>query len=162
MEYSSIAIANYLLDLAWKNQRSIDPLKLQKLVFVGQGWHLAAHGRRIVGENVEAWDFGPVFPQLYHEFKKYRRSPIARPGLCFDKFDPDQETDEGFVLDQLWRVHKDVTGISMANKTHEPGSPWEQVIRKYVEEKEPIPSYLAIPDDIIRDYYSKELRRNVA
>ena len=159
MEYSSISIANYLLDLAWKDQRSIDPMKLQKLVFVGQGWHLAAYGRRIVGESAEAWYFGPVFPQLYREFKKYGRSPIAKEGLCFDKFDPDKEPEGRFVLDQLWRVYRDVPGIWLANKTHESGAPWEQVTREYVEQNQPIPFYLSIPDDLIGDYYIRELRK---
>ena len=162
MEYSSIAIANYLLKLAWEEGRSIDPIKLQKLVFVGQGWHLAAYGRRIVGETAEAWFFGPVFPQLYHEFKKYGRSPIANRGLCFDEFNPDLDGEGQVVLDQLWRVHKNVSGISMANKTHEPGSPWEQIVKRFMERNEPIPYYLSIPDDLIREYYTEELLKGAA
>ena len=159
MEYSSIAIANYLLDLAWAEGKSIDPIKTQKLVFIAQGWSLAVYDNRLVGEDVEAWDFGPVFPELYREFKRYGRSPIARPGACFDDFDSDSDQEGRHILDNVWRVHKSVSGIQLANRTHDPGTPWEVVTREHRKSGKVWAQHLIIPDSLIRDYYREDLRR---
>ena len=48
MEYSYSAkeIANYFLELSAK--KDISPLKIQKLVYIAHGWHLALYGEPLV------------------------------------------------------------------------------------------------------------------
>lgn len=47
-----------------------ETMKLQKLVYYVQAWHLARHNRGAVREEVEAWPYGPVFPDLYALHRK--------------------------------------------------------------------------------------------
>lgn len=49
----------------------ISNLKLQKLVYYAQAYHLAMYGEPLFGERVEAWEHGPVVPELYREYKIY-------------------------------------------------------------------------------------------
>jgi uncharacterized phage-associated protein len=51
-------------------------LKLQKLVYYAQGFCLAILGRPLFGESFEAWEHGPVCPELYQSYKNYKRKPI--------------------------------------------------------------------------------------
>ena len=49
----------------------ISNLKLQKLVYYAQGFHLALYDEPLFLEAIEAWTHGPVVPDLYRHYKKY-------------------------------------------------------------------------------------------
>lgn len=57
----------------------ITNLKLQKLVYYAQGFHLALYERPLFEETIEAWTHGPVVPELYHEYKQYGSNAIPEP-----------------------------------------------------------------------------------
>ena len=64
-----IAIANTTGDL-------LTNLKLQKLVYYTQAWHLAFFDKPIFDDDFQAWVHGPVLADLYHQFKEFRWEPI--------------------------------------------------------------------------------------
>lgn len=41
------------------------PMKLQKLLYYSQAWHLARHGEPLFDAPIEAWSRGPVVPEVY-------------------------------------------------------------------------------------------------
>ncbi|WP_370943102.1 Panacea domain-containing protein [Amycolatopsis sp. cg5] len=52
---------------------AITTMKLQKLVYYSQAWHLVFHGEPMFEERIEAWQQGPVTPSLYaRHSKKYQ------------------------------------------------------------------------------------------
>ena len=51
-------------------------LKLQKLVYYAQGFHLALYDKPLFRESIEAWEHGPVCPDLYTRYKKLKAKPI--------------------------------------------------------------------------------------
>ena len=51
-------------------------MKIIKLVYIAHGHYLAKNDSPLFTEKVEAWDYGPVIPSLYHEFKIYGAFPI--------------------------------------------------------------------------------------
>jgi uncharacterized phage-associated protein len=72
----SFSIANFFIDLANNTGSFISNLKLQKLVYYSQAWHLALHGEPLFEEDFEAWIHGPVLPNLYHTYKHFGWKPI--------------------------------------------------------------------------------------
>ena len=68
MAYKAIDIAKKLIFLAQQDEANggecLTNLKLQKLLYYQQGYHLAAFGTPLFEENVESWMYGPV-GQLY-------------------------------------------------------------------------------------------------
>jgi uncharacterized phage-associated protein len=69
-------VAKFLIS---RFQEAGDPLtnmKLQKLLYYAQGWHLALKGEALFDERIEAWPHGPVVPPVYGTFKRYQWSPI--------------------------------------------------------------------------------------
>ena len=56
--------ARMLVQMADPDRPPLTPERLQTLVFIAHGWHLAVHGEPLVGEDAEAWSEGPVFPKL--------------------------------------------------------------------------------------------------
>ena len=64
---SASDVAKYLI-----KSLPIDNLKLQKLLYYSQAVHLVLHNKApLFPENIEAWDYGPVVPEVYREYKPY-------------------------------------------------------------------------------------------
>lgn len=80
---SSKSLANFLIDLAQAEGQTLDPMKLQKLVYYAHGWYAGYTGERLINEEVEAWPYGPVIPSLYDEFKRYGSGKIASKATDF-------------------------------------------------------------------------------
>ncbi len=57
---------------------SVSPLKLQKLLYYQQSWHLVYFGLEnpLFEEAPHAWVNGPVYPSIYYEYKD------KVPGMC--------------------------------------------------------------------------------
>ena len=79
MPYPSAAIANRFLEIAKRSRALVDPMKLQKLVYFAHGWHLGFDKGPLCSEFAEAWRWGPVFPNLYHEVKRWGSAPVMSP-----------------------------------------------------------------------------------
>lgn len=78
MAYDVYQIANLILRLAYNGYGSepISNLKLQKLLYYEQGYHLAYFGIPLFDEEIEAWKYGPVVPQIYEKYKIHDDRPI--------------------------------------------------------------------------------------
>ena len=63
----------------------VSNLKLQKLVYYAQRFHLAIFGKPLFNEEIEAWAHGGlVVPDLYHRYKEHSASGIPCPeGIKF-------------------------------------------------------------------------------
>ena len=162
MGYSAKAAANYFLSKYRKH--GITPLKIQKLVYIAHGWHLAYFDKPLVeDEDAEAWEFGPVFPSLYHEFKYRGRMPIIelatilsikdRKNLSFEKKIPnilksDNQTIQ--LLDTIWEVYGNLTGAALSSLTHRENSPWAEVRAESNGKRN-----TNIDNEIIKKYYKK-------
>ena len=55
---------------------TISNLKLQKLLYLAQGFFLAIYGEPLFPEHIEAWTHGPVVPEIYRRFKRFEGSTI--------------------------------------------------------------------------------------
>jgi len=162
MPYDAKAIANYFLELAERDDKEISPLKLQKLVYFAHGWHLAIKGQPLLTDRIEAWEWGPVIPDLYHDLKEFGNGPIKRRILeaihsgetrftivvpTIDRY-PDSEANAFTkqLLERIWQVYGKFTAIQLSNMTHEDGSPWDRTRREHGPRKN-----TDIPDEWIKE-----------
>ena len=155
--HSSITIANCFLDLAERDGESLTPMKIQKLVHIAHGWHLGLFREPLVSEPVEAWDFGPVFPSIYHEFKKYGGGSITGKGReKTGVFSQEILREKNEFIDAVWKIYHQYTGIQLANLTHESNSPWDMTTKFYREQNYgQVPHNVVIENQTIQNYYEK-------
>ncbi len=114
-------IAKYFLTLSDpKVGELISNLKLQKLCYYAQGFHLAIHDTRLFPEQIEAWTHGPVIRELYQAYKKHGDGVIPTPE-SFDISIYDKKTQE--LLDEVYSVYGQYSGWKLRNMTHEE-PPW--------------------------------------
>lgn len=137
MLYSPKSIANYFLELASAAGQSISPMKLQKLVYYAHGWYAGYTGQPLINEPVEAWQYGPVIPSLYHEFKRFGAGSIMGKatefeGLSLKEVAPPTDSNVRKFLDNVWSSYGQYTGIKLSEMTHAPESPWDQTWKSAV------------------------------
>lgn len=122
MAYKALDIANKLIKLADNDRANggdgLTNLKLQKLLYYEQGYHLAAFGTPLFDDEVEAWMYGPVVPSVYDHYSKNGSSPLPQEG------DPViLSEDEELLFFQVYDAYRDYSAIGLMNLTHKE-TPW--------------------------------------
>jgi uncharacterized phage-associated protein len=128
-KYKARDIAEYYLCCSNDKESGdlISNLKIQKLVYYAQAFHLAATGKPLFDDVIVAWDHGPVVETLYHTYKKYGDSAIPpTEGYKIPKFD--RKTRE--LLDEVYCVLGQYSAWKLREMTHnEP--PWVNADKKF-------------------------------
>jgi uncharacterized phage-associated protein len=121
---SSHDVARYFLSLIDEDSGDlISNLKLQKLVYYAQGFHLALFDTPLFPEAIEAWTHGPVVPELYYAYKEYGSNAIPCP-VDMDFRIYDEQTRE--LLDEVYQVYGQFSAWKLRNMTHDE-PPWRTV-----------------------------------
>ena len=71
-KYKAIDVAKWFI-----NELHPEPLKLQKLLYLAQGYSYAFYDEPLFTEDMEAWVHGPVVKSVYYMFNNYRYNPIT-------------------------------------------------------------------------------------
>lgn len=71
------------------NELHPEPLKLQKLLYLAQGFSYAFYDCELFSDDIEAWVHGPVVPSIYHKYKDFKYSPIE---INYELDEFDEET----------------------------------------------------------------------
>lgn len=109
-------IADYFLaQISEECGDTISNLKLQKLVYYAQGFHLAVTGKPLFREQIKAWEHGPVVPQLWHRFKDYGAGALPKPKKVDFK---SLSVDERELLDEVYKVFGQYSAWKLRNMTH--------------------------------------------
>lgn len=75
--YNVLDVSRYVINYSNKKGYEISNLKLQKLLYFIQAEFLISDDNSpCFDEDIEAWNFGPVVPDAYHEFKHFGSSSI--------------------------------------------------------------------------------------
>ena len=142
-------VAKFIIDIfSTKAEIGLDDgmtnLRLQKLMFLAQGYYLAKYGTPLFNEPIEAWRYGPVVPSIYEKYSKFKDNAILDSAPEENALTT-QEAE--LVIDVLSEFGKYSAGY-LVEMSHAPGAPWDQV---YQESKKN-----AISTDKIKEYYRKQ------
>jgi uncharacterized phage-associated protein len=153
--YPSLAVANYFIQQSQKTGVSLTPMKLLKLVYIAHGWSLALFDKALISEIVQAWEYGPVVPDIYHTFRRYGANQIAdmaqvaTDGEIIIPMIKADDVAARALLDKVWQGYAHLDGRQLSTITHEPNTPWSDTWAKHGKNA-------TIPQDSIQAHY-KEL-----
>lgn len=100
----------------------ISNLKLQKLLYYAQGFHLALFDRVLFDERVKAWKNGPVVPQVWHDYKDRGWNAIPPPkAFNRDNYTPEMRE----FLDEIYEVYGQYSATMLRDMAHET-PPWRE------------------------------------
>lgn len=121
MAYKVTDIANHLLSCAAREEAGelMSNMKLQKLLYYEQGFHLAYFGEPLFEEDIEAWMYGPVIPSVYYKYESFRREGITpqEDNFIFSNIK------ENALFEEVFRVYNAYSAYGLANMTHQE-MPW--------------------------------------
>jgi uncharacterized phage-associated protein len=166
MAYEAKAIANYFLEKAKAEGRTLTPMEIQKLVYFAHGWYLALFGQPLIKEPIQAWSYGPVIPSLYQEFKRFgdqaieelateerlagMKLSLTRPSI--EKIENPQERENlKRFLDRIWQVYSRFSAAQLSNLTHENNSPWRVALDQSQGARATV-----IRNDLIQRYFEDQ------
>ncbi len=81
----ALFIANYIIEYSNKKEYSINNLRLQKLLYFVNARSLVETGTPIFKESMQKWKYGPVVPEVYHEYKRYGAFEILNSDIVMEK-----------------------------------------------------------------------------
>lgn len=139
--YSAVDVAFCLLKHAALQGKRFTNLQLQKLTYVCHGWSLAIYKRPLIIEDVYAWQYGPVVPSVYFQFKRFGSKVID------DQKQVQLDVESEQIIQDIVSVLGDYSGPQLVELTHRQGSPWTKVWDGT--------SNTMIPDSIIEHHYSQ-------
>lgn len=150
MGYKSLAVADYLLKQAKSFGNTLTPMQLIKLSYIAHGWMLGKYGASLLDEPVEAWQYGPVIPSIYHSVKHFRGNAVQNVlGYYPDKAEYPFSDKEKEIMAQVYQDYGKYDGLILSDATHQPKSPWSQVLKTYPARQ--------ISDDLIEHFYRNEV-----
>lgn len=138
--YDVMTVAEYIIYRCNNLQKTISNLKLQKILYFVQAEFLVVKGLPCFQARIEAWDFGPVVPEVYQKYKVYGSTSIPCYGYCFDPFThKDKELIDG-IVDEC----ANYSAATLVRITHNQ-DPWKNTYASYnnIITNESIKSYFA-------------------
>jgi len=109
-------VANYFLaQLSEECGDTISNLKLQKLLYYAQGFHLVLFDKPLFADQIRAWQHGPVVPSIYHTYSHCGDQAIPKPANINWRL---YEKDVKELLDEIWKVYGQFSAWKLRNMTH--------------------------------------------
>ena len=142
MNYDARSIANWFIQRAAKDGRSLSIMSILKLVYIAHGWRLEMKGEPLFPNRIEAWRYGPVIPDVYYEF---RRQGINPRELASNYPLPHDPADVKF-LEQIYDIYGHMSPMRLSDLTHVVGGPWHSATESYG-------NYAPISDELIQAHY---------
>ena len=127
-----------------KEREGITNLKLQKILYFAQAYYLSKLNKPLFSDSIEAWQYGPVIPSVYNQFKGKGSNPI----ICETDDSTISENDKE-ILKNVWNTFGGYSASRLVDISHA-HSPWKEAYNS--EEKE-------ISHKAISEYYSTLLNK---
>jgi uncharacterized phage-associated protein len=117
--------ANYIIYKVTEDGRPLNVLKLQKLAYYAQAWHLAYHEKRLFQGAFQAWVHGPVNWALYTRFRNSHQLYGAVTIQDLPRgFNPDSIPEaERSLIDAVLDAYGGFSGSQLEELTHRE-DPW--------------------------------------
>lgn len=112
--YDATIIAKWII-----NKIHPEPLKLQKLLYLAQGYSFAFYDRPLFYNEIEGWVHGPVVPDVYNLYKDYKYNPIT---ISYENVKLDKEAED--VLQYVINKYSKYVAKYLEKITHNQ-EPWQ-------------------------------------
>ncbi|WP_309665567.1 type II toxin-antitoxin system antitoxin SocA domain-containing protein [Tabrizicola sp.] len=143
MTYDARQVANWFVTRAQRDGRVLSIMSLLKLTYISHGWHLEMRDTPLFPNRIEAWQHGPVIPDVYHDF---RRQGIDVTSVSSAVPTPELDQWTAGLLEQIYANYGNLTPFRLSDLTHVHGGPWDLA-------RQTGGWYAPIPDDMIRQHY---------
>lgn len=167
MMVSYLPGANHIADCILATARldsdtRFDQLQLNKLCYLVNGFTLREQNEPAFHNDIEAWRYGPVIPEVYQTYRHYGKEPITELDMCRTALDDYTAVAKRWgelyyivgkkiaeIVYGVVREYGKYSGWDLVDMTHKKHTPWKRAYRPGHNK--------VIPTDDIRRFY-KELK----
>lgn len=121
---SSMDIAKYIVDYCTRCGKPITNLQLQKILYYVQLNFIRVFGELAFPENIQAWQYGPVVPNVYERFSSYGPTKICN---LYESVNSMFSAEREKLVKRVINACTSITPWELVEKSHRPGSPWSKV-----------------------------------
>lgn len=163
MGHDPRAISNAILDIADRLQLGVTNLSLNKILFFAHAHWLSRFRQRLSSLSFEAWQYGPVVPLIYHQFKHHGNNSICSRATTLDLDTGDDvivsysniEFDYDF-LEAIVSEYGNYSPGKLVQLSHIPGGAWDHVWNSSPDQK----FGMVIPDSLIAKTFDGSIPRS--
>ena len=156
------ALANAILDEADALAVTMTNMALNKIAYFVHCDYLLERSQPLVGAKIEAWQHGPVFREVYHEFKRWGDEPINSRATKIDPVTGEPQlagilvtSEEREYIGQLIQRYIRFSAAYLRAISHVDGGPWHRV---WGHDGRANPG-MKISNDLITEHYSRGVRQ---
>jgi len=115
--YSVVEIAKFVITFCTGIGKPVSNLHLQKILYYLQV-HFAKKDQKLYNEDIYAWQYGPVVPEIYFLFAGYGASKIE------NKYETNISEEVKKEIEEIVTDLIKVSPWELVRRTHTPGNPW--------------------------------------
>ena len=144
----ALAVVNSLLRRAFlEGCTDMTRVKLQKMLFFLNGWHLAITGTPCLDRPFEVWKYGPVVRCVYDELRRFqgrRVTEYLRDHESFKAYVVAEQHRFYEILDLTWDKYIGIDAARLSTMCHAADTPWATALKH---------GSRIISDEIIKTYF---------
>ena len=146
-------VAQFFIAFANECGELLTNLKLNKLVYYTQAWHLAAFHQPFFEEEIEAWVHGPIVPVLYDGYKKYRYHPILEDTPTVEEIKGLFTSSQQDILNDVIELYFPLPSYELEQMACDE-DPWRMAREGLAPD---VPSHHVISHKAMQEYYGDRL-----
>lgn len=142
MAYNVLDVCRHVINFSNDKDYGISNLKLQKVLYFIQAYFLISANKKCFNERIEAWDFGPVVPEAYREYKQFGSGDIPTVSFVVD-FDEENiwdskvqqykddviKIEDKSLIDAVVDKFSDYSATDLVSITHRQ-APWKEAYQQ--------------------------------
>ena len=117
-EYTALEIAKYIINKCTIDNRPITNLQLQKILYFLQREYLVNQKKCLFEDEIQAWQFGPVVPEVYYQYCGFGSGVITM------KYDIMLDENDVKIVNPIIEEKRTKNPWDLVSETHSYGKPW--------------------------------------
>ncbi|MGV6802128.1 MAG: Panacea domain-containing protein [bacterium] len=142
MTYDATQIANWFVKRTHQDGNTMSIMSILKLTYIAHGWYLESKKSPLFSNRIEAWQYGPVIPDVYNAFRSQGIN-VSKP--VREHSSQISNADEEY-LERIYDIYGNLSAFQLSDLTHVVGGPWDIATKTGGY-------YAPIPDELIKQHY---------
>ena len=136
--YTALEIARYIIDKCYKDDFLISNLQLQKILYYLQVHFLKNEKEPLFKDDIEAWTYGPVVPNVYYHYSMYGGKEICEKYDDVVSFKPKNKK----IINRIIEEKREWLPWDVVEDTHAEGKAWFRIFKNGKGNKDVIPPWI--------------------
>ena len=138
--FAALDLAKYIVRKCVDDNQPVSNLQLQKILYNIQKFYLYEFNVPFFVDDIEAWQFGPVVPNVYYHYCGYGAMPITNEVEA-----PVFNIRDIVIINNIVETKRCLSPWVLVAESHRPGGAWDRVFQNGLG------NHKVIPLDYIRE-----------